>query len=88
MSAANTPRLRHLIRNGPLRPCRIDPALMANGYPWAIKIVRELAAREGVTCLVRREFAGSWSRRIDDEHRLIYRVTATRVYFLSARDHY
>ncbi|WP_419939664.1 Txe/YoeB family addiction module toxin [Candidatus Palauibacter sp.] len=37
---------------------------------------------------LRGEFAGSWSRRIDGEHRLIYQVAATRVYFLSARDHY
>jgi toxin YoeB len=34
------------------------------------------------------ELAGSWSRRITQEHRLVYRVTAERVDFLQARYHY
>ncbi len=32
--------------------------------------------------------AGCWSRRITQEHRLVYRVTGTRVDFLQARYHY
>ena len=32
--------------------------------------------------------ADTWSRRIDLEHRLVYRVTGNRVYFLQARYHY
>ena len=32
--------------------------------------------------------AGCWSRRITQEHRLIYRVTDTRIDFLQARFHY
>jgi toxin YoeB len=32
--------------------------------------------------------AGCWSRRITQEHRLVYRVTAERVDFLQARYHY
>jgi toxin YoeB len=32
--------------------------------------------------------AGCWSRRITQEHRMIYRVTADRIYFLQARYHY
>lgn len=32
--------------------------------------------------------AGCWSRRITQEHRLVYRVTQTRVDFLQARYHY
>ena len=31
---------------------------------------------------------GAWSRRITDEHRLVYSVTASQVRFLSARFHY
>ena len=31
---------------------------------------------------LRRELAGGWSRRFDIEHRLVYRVTDDRVYFL------
>jgi toxin YoeB len=32
--------------------------------------------------------AGCWSRRITQEHRLVYRVTQGRVDFLQARYHY
>jgi toxin YoeB len=34
------------------------------------------------------ELAGCWSRRITQEHRLVYRVTAERIDFLQARYHY
>jgi toxin YoeB len=32
--------------------------------------------------------AGCWSRRITQEHRLVYRVTSERIDFLQARYHY
>ena len=32
--------------------------------------------------------AGCWSRRIAQEHRLVYRVGTTRIDFLQARYHY
>lgn len=32
--------------------------------------------------------AGCWSRRITQEHRLVYRITDERVDFLQARYHY
>jgi len=32
--------------------------------------------------------AGCWSRRITQEHRLVYKVTASRIDFLQARYHY
>jgi toxin YoeB len=31
---------------------------------------------------------GAWSRRIDDEHRLVYLVTAAETVILAARYHY
>ena len=34
------------------------------------------------------EFAGCWSRRITQEHRLVYRVSETKINFLQARYHY
>ena len=37
---------------------------------------------------LKHEFAGCWSRRISSEHRLVYRVTSTRIDFLQARYHY
>jgi toxin YoeB len=33
-------------------------------------------------------FSGCWSRRISQEHRLVYRVSEHRIDFLQARYHY
>lgn len=38
--------------------------------------------------LLKYVLAGCWSRRITQEHRLVYKVTATRIDFLQARYHY
>jgi len=35
-----------------------------------------------------RSLAGHWARRINQEHRMVYRVTETQVEFLQARYHY
>ena len=37
---------------------------------------------------LRGKLSGYWSRRIDHEHRLVYKVDEARVYFLAARHHY
>jgi toxin YoeB len=37
---------------------------------------------------LRFELSGTWSRRITREHRLVYKATADRVYFIQARYHY
>ena len=37
---------------------------------------------------LRHLLAGCWSRRITQEHRLVYRVTDERIDFLQARYHY
>lgn len=37
---------------------------------------------------LKHEFAGCWSRRINDEHRIIYEVSNHRVEILSLKDHY
>src|SRR5579863_10641548 len=37
---------------------------------------------------LRHELAGAWSRRITQEHRLVYLFTASRIDFLQARYHY
>ena len=34
------------------------------------------------------ELSGYWSRRINDEHRLVYSVTATEVVIVACRYHY
>ena len=37
---------------------------------------------------LRHDFAGSWSRRINQEHRIVYRVFDDRIEFVQARYHY
>ena len=37
---------------------------------------------------LKHEFAGCWSRRIDQEHRVIYRVDANKIRILACRYHY
>jgi toxin YoeB len=37
---------------------------------------------------LRHSMAGCWARRITQEHRMVYRVTETRIEFLQARYHY
>lgn len=37
---------------------------------------------------LRHQLKGCWSRRIDDEHRLVYRVTEDALTILSCRDYY
>jgi toxin YoeB len=34
------------------------------------------------------KYGGAWSRRLTEEHRLVYRVTADRIDFLQGRYHY
>ncbi|MEO8108540.1 MAG: Txe/YoeB family addiction module toxin [Ginsengibacter sp.] len=33
-------------------------------------------------------YSGYWSRRINDEHRLVYRISEERLYILQCRFHY
>lgn len=37
---------------------------------------------------LKHELKGYWSRRITDEHRLVYKVTETEIIILSCRFHY
>ncbi|MGH7497142.1 MAG: Txe/YoeB family addiction module toxin [bacterium] len=37
---------------------------------------------------LKHEFSGCWSRRIDDEHRLIYEVKEDKIRILACRYHY
>ncbi|TAN69617.1 MAG: Txe/YoeB family addiction module toxin [Methylobacter sp.] len=38
--------------------------------------------------LLKANLSGFWSRRINSEHRLVYKVTATEIIFISFRFHY
>lgn len=37
---------------------------------------------------LRYDLSGYWSRRIDDEHRLIYRIVEDEILIISCRGHY
>ncbi len=37
---------------------------------------------------LKHEFAGCWSRRIDEEHRLVYEVLEEKIRILACRYHY
>ena len=37
---------------------------------------------------LKRELSGCWSRRIDQEHRLVYQVTEKKIRILACRYHY
>ncbi len=37
---------------------------------------------------LKHQFKGYWSRRIDQEHRLIYKTTATAIVIISCYSHY
>ncbi len=52
------------------------------------ELQRTPSAGTGKPELLRHERAGTWSRRITDEHRLVYRVEGEVVWLLQCRYHY
>lgn len=51
-------------------------------------VLRNGDERLGKPEALRYDFAGYWSRRISDEHRLVYKVTETDVRIAACRYHY
>jgi len=51
-------------------------------------IIRDPFEGAGKPERLRYLLAGCWSRRVTQEHRLVYRVTESRIDFLQARYHY
>ena len=37
---------------------------------------------------LKNELSGFWSRRIDDEHRIIYRIDKENIYIIKCKGHY
>jgi len=52
------------------------------------EVIRDPFSGHGKPEPLRYALAGCWSRRITQEHRLVYRVTEGRIDFLQARYHY
>ena len=51
-------------------------------------VLREPFSGPGKPGPLRGQLGGKWSRRIDQEHRLVCQVEVDRVYFLATRFHY
>ena len=51
-------------------------------------VLRDPFTGAGKPEMLRGQLAGAWSRHIDQEHRLVYRVDDDRVCFLAARCRY
>ena len=64
-------------RRRALRTLRLVEAVLRDPFSGAGKPER-----------LKGQLSGKWSRRIDQEHRLVYEVEAERVCFLAARYHY
>lgn len=86
----------------PSRLCVFDPHFREDLAHW-VRTDRNTALRafEIVEAIMRDPFTGigkpeplkhiapnTWSRRLTQEHRIVYQVTSDRVYFLQARYHY
>jgi toxin YoeB len=52
------------------------------------EVLRDPFAGLGKPEALKHVLAGCWSRRITQEHRLVYKVSESRVDFLQARYHY
>jgi toxin YoeB len=68
---------------------------LASERKTARRIVRLIAEIQrdpftgiGIPESLRGELSGSWSRRIDDQHRLVYRADDEEIKILKARYHY
>ena len=86
----------------PERSLEFDPAALDDLGWWigqyrkkAIRIIRLIQETAtdpfggiGKPEPLKHELAGCWSKRIDDEHRLVYQVGADKIRVLACRYHY
>ena len=85
-----------------MRSLEFDPAAFEDLAWWvqtdrkkAVRIIRLIQETQsdpfggiGKPEPLRHELAGCWSKRIDEEHRLVYQVTETKIRVLACRYHY
>ena len=65
-----------------------DKAILKRLHALLKELQRTPLEGTGKPELLRHERAGTWSRRITDEHRLVYRVEDNAVWLLQCRYHY
>lgn len=66
----------------------IDRQIALRAFPLIEDILRDPFRGVGKPEPLKYLAAGSWSRRLTQEHRLVYLVSADRIDFLQARYHY
>ena len=85
-----------------MRSLEFDPAAFADLAWWveqdrkkALRVMRLIEAVQrdpfsgmGQPEPLKYDLAGCWSRRIDQEHRLVYEVTEKKIRILACRFHY
>lgn len=64
------------------------PRIAACVIRLMIEVSRDPHAGIGKPEPLRHDLGGFWSRRITDEHRLVYRLMENRIEFAQARRHY
>ncbi len=67
---------------------KTERAIAIRGLDLVEAVMRDPLQGPGKPEPLRYVLAGCWSRRITQEHRLVYRVTEEAVDFLQARYHY
>ena len=67
---------------------RLDKAIHKRIVELLRDIRRDPFSGTGKPEALRHELSGYWSRRINQEHRLIYRVFEDDIVVISCRDHY
>lgn len=65
-----------------------DPAVVRRINALIADIARNGNTGIGKPERLRYDLAGFWSRRINQEHRLVYRIVDDRIEILSCRSHY
>lgn len=67
---------------------RVDSRVALRIMALLDDVKRDPFEGKGKPELLKHDLQGLWSRRISDEHRLVYEVLPDRVLFISARFHY
>lgn len=67
---------------------RTDTKLLSKTMRLVVECCRTPFTGTGKPEPLKGDYSGYWSRRINQEHRLIYAVTDTEVIVISARYHY
>lgn len=65
-----------------------DPKLLVKIISLITEVAKDPFSGIGKPELLKHELQGKWSRRITQEHRLVYEVRETSIWIISCRYHY